>query len=94
MSQTEVLFLIGINALAIYPNKEWMMKIVSYAVSGIVTFIIALGWIDSYAGVAIVISFWGIFQVGAAVIMAVEAGGSGKGLSQFKSWWNEVRGKM
>lgn len=78
--------LIGLLALAL-----WKRDMLWFMASGLVALFIGLSWIDANTGVAMAIIGIGTFQLLEALILAVASGGAGKGWSQFKGIYNNIK---
>lgn len=75
-------------------SQEFGDRLVLSLVSGVVTLIIGLLWVDDYPGVSIVLWFLAAYQVAwRGMIPALASGGPARGLSQFKGLINRVRGR-
>lgn len=70
----------------------WQRDVVYFTAAGIVTFIIALSWVDDYPAVSIVISTLGMYLIFEALRLALSMGGPSQGAGQFRGMINKVRG--
>lgn len=84
---TGLILAIGVTALAF-----WQKDMILFIVSGIVMILVGGQWIDDYAGVTIVLWGLGVYQLLKALILALEIGGPAKGWSQFKGFYQKIRG--
>ena len=89
VSGTQVLIVIvfGILVLAF-----WKRDIILCIISGIITVLVALELVDSYAGIAITLLGLGIYQLITGITTALESAGPSKGWSQFKGMFNRAKG--
>lgn len=81
------LLLIGLAFLA-FTKKDMIL----YIVSGLITLSIGALWFDDYLLIAIAAVGLGVYQIILAVVEAVTAGGSSRGVSQFKGVFNAIKG--
>lgn len=73
----------------------WHKDMIFCIASGIVTFIISMLWVDSYAGVSVVLWFLAAYQiVWMGVIPALSMAGTSRGLSQFRGIINTIKGRF
>lgn len=67
-------------------------KIILSVISGAVTLLVGLLWLDDYPGVAVVLWFLAAYQIGwRGLITAVSWAGPSEGLAQFKGVINQIR---
>ena len=71
----------------------WQKDAILFLISGIVTILIGILWIDDYAGVMIVMAGMGVYQILKAIIMVFQDGGMARGLSQFRGMISKARGR-
>ena len=100
MDITEIVLLIGINALAFFwqPKDNDVVylgaKIVIYIISAIITIVIGGLWMDTYYLVSLMIVGLGTFQLVLAAVETARIGGPSRGISQFKGIYRQISGKF
>ena len=91
VSVTEV----GVGAfiiLAMLALVLWRGSEILYFIAGLVTFFIAITWASSYSGVSYAMCILSGYEMLRGLIMAVTTDAPSRGLSQFKSIINKVKG--
>ncbi len=84
----ELALLIGFLALAYWRQEE-----VLFAVSAVITILIAFEWIATYPGIAVILWVFGLYLVGFKVLIPIMQGGTARGFSQFKAMFHRVKGE-
>lgn len=72
----------------------WKNDFLLYLVAGIVTFLFAATWIDYYQDVSVIMVIFGCGLIAMAVILSLQAGGSSRGWSQFKGFYESIKGRF
>ena len=85
---TLLLLLIWVNVMAF-----WRQDMILFIVSGIITILIGVQWIDDYAGVSIALWGLGIYQLLKAVLLALVSEQPTRGWSQFRGIYARMRGR-
>ena len=89
----ELSLLIGIMSIAFWRlDKDPLDAMILFIVSGIITILIGVQWIDAYPGVSVALWALGVYQLLKAVLLALESKGPSIGISQFKGLFHKVRG--
>lgn len=88
MQQAEVILFLGILGLAF-----WQKDMILFLISGIITILIGVLWIDDYAGVSVALWGLGTYQILKGLLMALVSDKPSRGLSQFKGLWHRARGR-
>lgn len=84
----EVILLLGVLGLMI-----WWRDMIGYIIAALILIFIGAQWIADYPGVSITLFGLSAYMFLKAVVIALTAGGSSRGWSQFKAIWAKVRGK-
>jgi hypothetical protein len=74
-----VFFILTIFAIAV-----WRRDLVTYMISGLLAFFIAVMWLDDYLVISLVVMFLAVYQWFESLVIAMSSGGTAKGISQFK----------
>lgn len=82
----EIFLVLGLLVLAL-----WRRDVVFYVVSGVATFFIGMMWVDSYTGVSIATLFLAGYQLFSGIVLALTSDKPGRGWSQFRGIYNQIR---